>query len=229
MLSIHATRGFPMSHTLFFYQDQLLQGAKSAPLPPTHRMILVRHGRVRVNERLLAEGDAVYAADATVMAGDGEWSIVWRWEMEQTGSPPDLLSGEEIYSILRMSREITSLNMPPGSQWLFRLDRIKMAGGRVTDPHVHPGPGIRCLLEGTFSADQKSEAVPQRLPGDPWWEVGPDEVVARAAPTMRTRFMRGMILPAQFAGGTETATWLDTKKPPPAGNWTLFVDHVITV
>jgi hypothetical protein len=218
-----------MTHTLVFYQDQLLQGAKSAPLRPTHRMILVRHGRVRVGERVLAEGEALYAADASVIAGEGEWSMLWRWELEQTGTPPNLLSGEEIHSIERMSREITSLDMKPGSRWLFRLDRIRMPAGRVTDPHVHPGPGIRCLLEGTFSAEQKSEAVPQRLPGDPWWEVGPDEVVARGAPTMRTRFMRGMILPEKFSGGTETATWLDSKKPPASGHWTLFVDHSITV
>ncbi len=218
-----------MTHSLHFYQDQLLQGARSAPLRSLHRMILVRHGRVRVNERLLAEGEAVYADDASVIVGDSEWSFVWRWELEQTGSPSNLLCGEEIFSILRMSREITSLDMPPGSQWLFRLDRIRMPAGRVTDPHVHPGPGIRCLLEGTFSADQMSEPVPQRLPGDPWWEVGPDEVVARGAPAMRTRFMRGMILPDKFAGGTETATWLDNQKPPPTGNWTLFVDHSITL
>ena len=226
---MHVTGGYPMSRALFFYQDQLLQGANSAPLRAAHRMILVRHGRARVNGHLLAEGEGLYTADASAITGDGEWSMLWRWELEQTGSPANLLAGEEIYSIQRMSREITSLEMAPGSQWLFRLDRIRMPAGRVTDPHVHPGPGIRCLLEGTFSADQQCETVPQRLPGDPWWEVGSDEVVARAAPTMRTRFMRGMILPEKFAGGTETATWLDSKKPPSSGNWTLLVDHVITV
>lgn len=215
-----------MSYTLFFYQDQLLQGAKSAPLPPTHRMIMVRHGRVRVGDKLLTDNECTYTNDAVVIEGDAEWSMVWRWDVEMTGSSPYLLSGEEIYSILRLSREITSLDLQPGTQWLFRLDRIKMAAGRVTDPHTHPGPGIRCLLEGTFSADQKSEAIPQRLPGDPWWEVGPDEVVARAAPTMRTRFMRCLILPAELAGA-ETAKWLDTKNPPPSDNWTLFIDQVI--
>ena len=218
-----------MTHSLFFYQDQILQGAQSTPLRAAHRMILVRHGSVRVNQRLLSAGEASYADDASVISGDGEWSMVWRWELEQTGSPANLLAGDEIQSDLRMSREITSLDMPPGSQWLFRLDRIRMPPGRVTDPHVHPGPGIRCLLEGTFSAEQQCENVPQRLPGDPWWEIGPDPVVARGAPTMRTRFMRGMILPEKFAEGTETATWLESKKPPSSGHWTLFVDQRITV
>lgn len=218
-----------MTNSLYFYQDQILKDSKSAPLPPSPRMLLVRHGAVSVNGKRLAEMEAVYAGGETVIAGEADWSMIWRWELEPTGSAPYLLGGDEIYSIQRLAREITSLDMASGSKWLFRLDRIKMAAGRVTDPHVHPGPGIRCLLEGTFSAEQKSETVTQRLPGDPWWEVGPDEVIARAAPTMRTRFMRGMILPAQFSDGTETAKWLDTKNPPPSDNWTLFVDQVITV
>ncbi len=218
-----------MTNSLFFYQDQVLHGSKSAPLAPSPRMLLVRHGAITVNGKPLGEMEAVYAGDETIIEGVAEWSMIWRWELETTGSAPYLLNGPEIYSIQRLAREIALIDMAPGSQWLFRLDRIKMAAARVTDPHVHPGPGIRCLLEGTFSADQKSETITQRLPGDPWWEVGPDEVIARAAPTMRTRFMRGMILPAEFSDGTETAKWLDTKNPPPSDNWTLFVDQLITV
>lgn len=218
-----------MPYTLNFYQDQILGGARAKPLPSAHRMVLVRRGQASGNGTVLSEMHAGYFGQATIFAGESEWTSLWRWEVVAKGAEPTLLQGSETFSILRLSRDITSLDLTPGSEWLFRLDRIKMAAGRVTDPHVHPGPGIRCLLEGTFSAEQKSEPVPPRLPGDPWWELGPDEVVAHAAPNMRTRFMRGMILPRNFADGTETAKWLDTKNPPPSDNWTLFVDQVIRV
>jgi hypothetical protein len=218
-----------VTYTLNFYQDQILGGARAKPLAPAHRMVLVRSGQASAGGAVLGEMRAAYLGESTIIAGEAEWTSLWRWEVVAKDTPPNLLEGSEVFSVLRMSRDITSLDLKPGSDWLFRLDRIKMAAGRVTDPHVHPGPGIRCLLEGTFSADQKSEPVSPRLPGDPWWELGPDEVVARAAPRMRTRFMRGMVLPHQFSDGTETAKWLDSKNPPPSDNWTLFVDQVIRV
>ena len=79
---------------------------------------------------------------------------------------------------LRMARVITSLHMPPGSQWLFRLDQINTPAGRIADRHQHPGPGIRCLLEGSFNVQQDAESVRDVAPGDAWWETGSDTVIA---------------------------------------------------
>ena len=91
----------------------------------------------------------------------GEWSQVWRWELAPPNAAPRLLQGDGVFSSLRMSRLITSLAMPEGTRWLFRLDQIISAAGRIADRHQHPGPGIRCLIEGTFNVQQDAESAPR--------------------------------------------------------------------
>ena len=91
--------------------------------------------------------------------------------------------------------------MLDGTRWVFRLDQITSAAGRIADRHQHPGPGIRCLLEGTFNVQQDAEVEARDLaPGDAWWETGSDTVVAWSSPQMAAKFLRGMVLPAEWEG-----------------------------
>jgi hypothetical protein len=117
--------------------------------------------------------------------------------------------------------------MPEGTQWLFRLDQIISAAGRIADRHQHPGPGIRCLLEGTFNVQQDAESIRDAMPGDAWWETGSDTVIAWASPQMAARFLRGMVLPVEWEGNV-TGTWLSGQTPA-RGNWKFYLDRVITV
>jgi hypothetical protein len=131
---------------------------------------------------------------------------------------------------LRMARIIATLPMPAGSKWLFRLDQINTPAGRIADRHQHPGPGIRCLLEGSFNVQQDAESVRAVVPGDPWWETGSDTVIAWGSTQMATRFLRGMILPTECEG-KPTGTWLsgEVASASARGNWKLYVDKIITV
>jgi hypothetical protein len=142
---------------------------------------------------------------------------------------PTFIEGENLHSMLRMSRVISTLDMSEGTNWLFRLDRIAMSPGRVADRHQHPGPGIRCLLEGTFNVQQSAESIRECVPGDPWWETGADTVVAWGSRTMRSQFMRGMILPVEWLG-KGTAKWLSGHSAAtPTGMWKVFVDQIIVI
>jgi hypothetical protein len=118
------------------------------------------------------------------------------------------------------------LPLDEGSSWLLRLDQITSAAGRVAPRHQHPGPGIRCLLEGTFNAEQGGHAAHDLYPGDAWWETGPDTVVAWGSKQMHARFLRGMLLPVEWEGKV-TGTWLDA--PRRTSNWRLLVDKIISV
>ena len=106
-------------------------------------MLYVRHGRVVVNGQPMNADEAIYAdGPVTVQAADS-WSQVWRWELALPNAAPATLEGMGVLSSLRMSQVITYMPLLEGSRWLFRLDQITSAAGRIADRHQHPGPGIR--------------------------------------------------------------------------------------
>ena len=218
-----------MPFALNLYHDQVTAAASSAsPLPAAYRMLYVRHGRAVINSKPMDADEAMYCDQpVTLQAADG-WSQVWRWELALPNAAPALLEGMGVLSSLRMSRVLTHLAMLDGTRWLFRLDQITSAAGRIADRHQHPGPGIRCLLEGTFNV-ASVESHRDLMPGDPWYETGPDTVVAWGSRQMAAKFLRGMILPVEWEDNV-TGTWLsgDIAKPRP-GNWRLLVDRIITV
>ena len=168
-----------MPFALNLYHDQVgAGGATASALAPAHRLLYVRHGRVEINGQLLSADAAIYCDSTVALKSAGEWSQIWRWELASPNAAPLLHDGEGVLSALRMSRVITSLAMPEGTRWLFRLDQIISAAGRIADRHQHPGPGIRCLLEGTFNVQQDAESHRDLAPGEAWWETGSDTVVA---------------------------------------------------
>ena len=217
-----------MPFSLNFYQDQVgAEGASASALPAAHRLLYVRHGRLVINDRLTSADEATYCDGPVALKSNGAWSEVWRWELAPPNAAPQLHDGAGVLSRLKMSRVITTLAMLEGTRWLFRLDQITSAAGRIADRHQHPGPGIRCLLEGAFNVQQAAESARDLGPGDPWWETGSDTVIAWGSTQMAAKFLRGMVLPVEWEGKV-TGTWLSGHLPPP-GSWKLHVDRVIAV
>ena len=217
-----------MPFCLNFYHDQVAaDGSAASPLPAAPRLLYVRHGRVVINDRTMGADEAVYCDAPLALKSTGEWSQVWRWELAPPNAASALHDGTGVLSSLRMSRVIAGLPMLEGTRWLFRLDRIITAAGRIADRHQHPGPGIRCLLEGAFNVQQDVESARDLSPGDAWWETGSDTVIAWSSSQMAAKFLRGMVLPVEWEGKV-TGTWLSGQTPP-RGNWQLYVDRVIAV
>jgi hypothetical protein len=219
-----------MSLALSLYHDQLVEGGQtSSPLPPSPRLLYVRHGSAEVNGRVMSEDEAIFCDGPLSLKSTGSWAQIWRWDLAAPNLAPMLHEGDGVLSLVRMQRVIDNFSMLKGSQWLFRLDRIITPGGRVADRHQHPGPGLRCLIDGSFNVHQACESYRDLAPGDPWWETGTDTVVAWAPKQMAGRFLRGMVLPVEWEGKV-TGVWLSGEPPVRRpGSWKLYVDQIVTV
>lgn len=216
-----------MPSSIHFYQDQVLAEGKGA-LEAARRIVYCRFGEVAINGETLSAGNAVYAGEDAEVTGRADWSHLWRWEVDLPNAEATQMQGTDILSLHRMSRVAGMLDMVPGTEWLFRLDQITAPPGRVTDPHKHPGPGIRCMVEGTFNINQDVESFRAMNPGDPWWECGEQPVIAWGSKTMHARFLRGMILPAENAGQTDTIKNKAGQPNKKRGQHRLLVDQIIS-
>ena len=161
-----------------------------------------------------------------------EWTELWSWELTPIGIDRIEFTGSGIHSKVRMARVITTPDLLEGTRWVFRLDQIEAPAGKVTDQHRHPGPGIRCLIEGTFNVHQAAESRRDLLPGEPWWENGTDAVIAWGSPQIATRFVRGLIIPAEWETkrtGTPVNDQPRSDTSGARGKWDLFVNQVIEI
>ena len=83
--------------------------------------------------------------------------------------------------------------------WIIRCDRIDFPPGGVAYRHTHPGPGIRRLLFGSIRIETQGHAR-EYGPGEPWFESGPDPVLATASAIEPSAFVRALLLPAEWEG-----------------------------
>jgi quercetin dioxygenase-like cupin family protein len=85
------------------------------------------------------------------------------------------------------------------SGWLMRYDRVDLPPGGIAYRHTHPGPGIRYLLHGSLKIETPSHTQ-KYAPGEAWFETGPEPVLATAADTQETAFVRVLLLPPEWEG-----------------------------
>ena len=115
------------------------------------------------------------------------------------------------------------VDLGPG-EWLIRCDRVDFPPGGIAYRHTHPGPGIRCLLHGSIRIESGGLA---REYGafEPWFESGPEPVLAVASETEDTAFVRVMLLPREWEG-KRTIRYVDPadEEKPKLQRATVFFD-----
>ena len=99
------------------------------------------------------------------------------------------------------------VELHPARDWVVRCDRVDFAAGAVAWRHLHPGPGIRCLLDGELRVDAEGRGRIYE-PFQAWFEDAEQPVQAAACPTRATAFVRVLLLPAEWAG-KRTIRYLD--------------------
>ena len=111
--------------------------------------------------------------------------------------------------------------------WIVRCDRIDFPPGGIAYRHTHPGPGIRCLLHGSIRIESGGQThVYEGL--EPWFEAGPEPVLAVASATEETAFVRAMLVPREWAG-RRTISYVDPadEEKPKLQRATVFFDEPI--
>ena len=176
-------------------------------------MLYVLHGELVVNGKLFNNNTAEYVEDHANLQAGSEGAMIWRWTItRESDGQLALLQGNGITSTLCLSRRVKMFEMVPTSKWLFRLDTIIGFEGS-TGLHSHPGSGIRCILDGHLRTEsEKGENTDNSREGDVRCEEGAYPLISTVDPGKSTTFLRGMILPPEFAKYHETATWIEGTK-----------------
>jgi hypothetical protein len=107
------------------------------------------------------------------------------WELAEEARPDAALSAP--------------VDLDPAADWLMRCDRVDFPPGGVAYRHTHPGPGIRRLLFGELTIETGGRTRTLG-PGEPWFESGPEPVLATGSAVADTAFVRVMLLPREWAG-----------------------------
>lgn len=216
-------------YTLRLYQDVFGPNAKAVPdLEAQHGIAYVYEGSATINGVTVASDSALISRDVMSIAAGPEGATLWRWELVRTRTPNNLAAGEGIGSRLRMSRRIRMFALVPTSKWLFRLDSIVDNEGS-TGLHSHPGSGIRCMIEGHLRVESdKGECSDNWKAGDAWYEEGSYPLVSTSDPGEKATFLRGMVLPPEYAKYPDTAVWIEGTKTCKS-DWKSYAQSVVTL
>ncbi len=136
-----------------------------------------------------------------------------RFELEPEAGPGALLSAE--------------VALDPAEGWLMRCDRVDFPPGGVAYRHTHPGPGIRCLLAGRIRIDSGGETH-ELGPLEPWFESGPEPVLATTSESEPSAFVRVMLLPREWEG-RRTISYVDPAdaEKPKTQRATVYFDEPV--
>jgi quercetin dioxygenase-like cupin family protein len=155
------------------------------------------------------ESDEAHVAPAQV----GGPALVW--ELAEGEAPDGALVSAEV-------------ELDPSTDWLMRCDRVDFGPGGIAYRHTHPGPGIRYLLFGEITIDSEG-AQHTYGPGMPWFERGPDPVLATTTAEEPSAFARVLVLPVEYAG-RRTISYVDPADAdkPKTQQARIFLEHPIS-
>jgi quercetin dioxygenase-like cupin family protein len=119
---------------------------------------------------------------------------------------------------------LSAVVTPGPGDWLMRCDRVDFPPGGIAYRHTHPGPGIRCLLHGSIRIESGGETH-EYGPFEPWFESGPEPVLATASAAGETAFVRVLLLPREWEG-KRTIRYVDPadEEKPKLQRATVFLD-----
>jgi len=194
--------------------------------PARNRIFYVLEGRIRVGDKELAADQACHsAAEPAIQAIKP--SLFLCWELTEAGAPPGRASFPDASAEALLTGPVAALDPGDGKQWLMRCDSVSFSPGGCALTHVHQGPGIRYVLEGSIEIDTDGAKTPHTA-SEPWFESGHDPVFAQADWDILTRFIRVMILPRSLLGRSSISyVREEDRDKPKSQSYSGYIDQPI--
>jgi quercetin dioxygenase-like cupin family protein len=217
-------------YVLRLFDDRIGVKAQAA-LPAENRVIFIADGSATVSaggsSATLSANSAFFSAAETTVTGGSEGAHILRYELVSVPeSEHGMLTGDNITSELLLD---AAMELEPGDGYLMRCDRVDLPPGGIAYTHTHQGGGIRCLLRGEFHVETQGKKHVIN-PGEPWFEAGPDPVLAWAPDHKPGHFSRVMILPKALKGKSSISyVKAEDAAKPKLQRYTIFVDDFITI
>ncbi len=217
-------------YTLRLFDDRL--GARAVvALPACNRVLYVVDGMANVRaggvSATLPANSAFYAAHDSGITAGPDGARILRYELVAAAAGTNgAISGDGIGGALLLDATMT---LEPGDGYLMRCDRVDIPPGGIAYTHTHQGGGIRCLLKGGFNVETQGHRCAIAA-GEPWYEAGPDPVLAWAPDDRPGHFSRVMILPRALKGKSSISyVKPEDAEKPKLQRYTIFVDEFITI
>ena len=183
-----------MTTVLRLYEDCPFAGETHELATAVPRAIYVAAGSATIDGETVTADNGVVTMGAVTIDVDGNGVCLWRWEVVAADAVVRTVGGR---GNLKLEHPIDLAEI--SDSLLLRLDSVAFPPGGCALLHVHQGPGIRCVKEGSIRIDTQGHSAAY-APGAPWFEVGPDPVFAQADADVATRFIRAMVLPQALIG-----------------------------
>jgi quercetin dioxygenase-like cupin family protein len=213
---------------LNLFEDRLEAGEEIRwPLAQGYRIIYVVAGEIDIaaagQSSTQGENSAWFGTGACVARAAADGARLWRWELVgATGQAAE----DSVHPGPKASHAVS---LDPREEYLMRCDRVDFPPGGIAYTHTHAGSGTRCLLQGELRVTVQQKTITAR-PGDPWFERGPDPVLASASATEQTSFVRTMILPRSYRGRSSIRyVKSEDADKPKLQEYTRFVEEDIEI
>lgn len=191
-----------------------------------HRICYVVHGEIAVNGATLGDDQAVCLSGAAELKAAASGATVWRYELAPANVQIPALAPQAGVTREKLRQAIA---WPIADRVLIRADSVSFPPNGCAYLHKHQGPGIRCLIDGGIRIDALGHSASYG-PGAAWFESGPDPVFAQAAADRASRFVRVMVLPADFLGRSSISyVNPEDREKPKSQSYKGYVDQVIDV
>lgn len=151
----------------------------------------VSRGALTIGENRIRRGEAALLRKGEAGVFSQPHGAQWvRFDLTEGEAPADAL----------LSAPVSLPAQPQNAACLLRLDQVRFPPGAQAYRHVHPGDGIRFLVQGELRviADMHEQRA---TPGHAWFEAANSPVRAEAsAAETQTSFVRFMVLPSAYVG-----------------------------